>query len=113
MNERKMKKIQSILAALLFLVGAQLGQAYTINDRGIKGSGTLEDPYLINSAEDWKIMSIFQSGNVAGASDINLTGKYVKLTADISVGDYMLGADHPFRGIFDGNGHTVTCRSGE
>lgn len=110
MNERKMKKIQSILAALLFLVGAQLGQAYTINDRGIKGSGTLEDPYLINSAEDWKIMSIFQSGNVAGASDINLTGKYVKLTADISVGDYMLGADNPFRGIFDGNGHTVTYR---
>lgn len=110
MNERKMKKIQSILAALLLLVGAQLGQAYTINDRGIKGSGTLEDPYLINSAEDWRIMSIFQSGNVAGASDINLTGKYVKLTADISVGDYMLGADNPFRGIFDGNGHTVTYR---
>jgi len=110
MKERKMKKIQSILAALLFLVGAQLGQAYTINDRGIKGSGTLEDPYLINSAEDWKIMSIFQSGNVAGASDINLTGKYVKLTADISVGEYMLGADNPFRGIFDGNGHTVTYR---
>lgn len=108
MKERKMKKIQSILAALLFLVGAQLGQAYTINDSGIKGSGTLEDPYLINSAEDWKIMSIFQSGNVAGASDINLTGKYVKLTADISVGEYMLGADNPFRGIFDGNGHTVT-----
>lgn len=105
-----MKKIQSILAALLLLVGAQLGQAYTINDRGIKGSGTLEDPYLINSAEDWKIMSIFQSGNVAGASDINLTGKYVKLTADISVGEYMLGADNPFRGIFDGNGHTVTYR---
>ena len=110
MKERKMKKIQSILAALLFLVGTQLGQAYTINDRGIKGSGTLEDPYLINSAEDWKIMSIFQSGNVAGASDINLTGKYVKLTADISVGEYMLGADNPFRGIFDGNGHTVTYR---
>ena len=110
MNERKMKKIQSILAALLFLVGAQFGQAYTINDRGIKGSGTLEDPYLINSAEDWKIMSIFQSGNLSGASDINLTGKYVKLTADISVGDYMLGADNPFRGIFDGNGHTVTYR---
>ncbi len=105
-----MKKIKFILAALLFLVGAQLGQAYTINDRGIKGSGTLEDPYLINSAEDWKIMSIFQSGNVAGASDINLTGKYVKLTADISVGEYMLGADNPFRGIFDGNGHTVTYR---
>ncbi|MBE6223556.1 MAG: hypothetical protein E7125_08935 [Bacteroidales bacterium] len=55
-------------------------------------------------------MSIFQSGNVAGASDINLTGKYVKLTADISVGEYMLGADNPFRGIFDGNGHTVTYR---
>ncbi len=105
-----MNKIKFILAALLFLVGTQLGQAYTINDRGIKGSGTLEDPYLINSAEDWKIMSIFQSGNVAGASDINLTGKYVKLTADISVGEYMLGADNPFRGIFDGNGHTVTYR---
>ena len=103
-----MKKIQSILAVLLFMVGAQVGQAYTINDRGIKGSGTLEDPYLINSAADWQIMSLFQTGDGAGDSDVNLTGKYIKLTADISVGEYMLGADLPFRGIFDGNGHTVT-----
>ena len=70
------------------------------------GSGTSSDPYLITSEADWNTLAT----NVnAGTS---YSGKYFKLTADITVTE-MVGTDsHRFSGIFIGDGHTLTFNKG-
>ena len=72
-----------------------------------QGTGTEEDPYLISSADDW---NKFAHNVTYGRS---YSGKYVKLTNDISVttmaGGYQADDNYqPFSGTFDGDGHTLT-----
>ena len=103
---KNMKKIQFLLAALLLVLGAQRTFAYD-------GNGTADNPYLIKSASDWKQLyedSFYEKTDHAG--------KYFRLVADISVEDGYLydnvvgwDSDYPFRGIFDGDGHTLTFTS--
>ena len=69
------------------------------------GSGTVEDPYLINTAEQM---------NAIGAEP-NDWDKHFRLMADIDLKDFggssfnLIGsASHPFKGVFDGNGHTIS-----
>lgn len=99
-----MKKIQFLLAALLLVMGAQRAFAYD-------GYGTEDNPYLIKSASDWKQL-------YKDCLDNSFEGKYFRLVADISViddyyNDNVIGwsATHPFRGVFDGDGHTLTFKS--
>ena len=74
----------------------------------LAGEGTAESPYLIGSNVDWCMFA----NNVNSGTD-NYSGKYVQLTADISV-SVMVGEseEHSFRGIFDGDGHTLTFNKG-
>ena len=81
----------------------------------IQGNGTESNPYLIGTARQWTAFA-------NKVNDINngdtYEGKYVKLTADINIGNVMVGtitADgnnitggRQFKGCFDGNGHTIT-----
>lgn len=99
-----MKKIQFLLAALLLVMGAQRAFAYD-------GYGTEDNPYLIKSASDWKQLYEDCWYN-------SFEGKYFRLVADISViddyyNDNVIGwsASYPFRGVFDGDGHTLTFTS--
>ncbi|MHC4648583.1 MAG: hypothetical protein ACYTBJ_24265 [Planctomycetota bacterium] len=74
------------------------------------GSGTAEDPYQIATAADM---------NAIG-TDSNDWDKHFKLTADIDLSAYtgeefnligyysVSGANEPFTGVFDGNGHTIS-----
>lgn len=69
------------------------------------GSGTAEDPYLINTAGQM---------NTIG-TEPNDWDKHFKLMADIDLKDLggssfnLIGdASHPFKGVFDGNGHTIS-----
>lgn len=73
-----------------------------------QGAGTEADPYLISSTDDWNDF----------ANSVNhgytFSGKYVKLTNDISVsipaGDRVSDSDNkPFSGTFLGDGHTITA----
>ncbi|MHC4439608.1 MAG: GLUG motif-containing protein [Planctomycetota bacterium] len=65
------------------------------------GSGTAEDPYLISSAEQM---------NAVGAEP-NDWDKHFRLVADIDLGGFggssfnLIGT---FKGVFDGNGHTIS-----
>jgi len=69
------------------------------------GSGSVNNPYLISTAEDMN-----QIGH-----DPNDWDKHFKLTADINLCAYSgtqfnrIGTDdaHPFSGVFDGNWHTI------
>ncbi len=101
-----MKKIQFLLAALLLVMGAQ--HAFADNYEGL---GTEDNPYLIKSASDWTQL-------YKDCLDDTFEGKYFRLVADISViddyyNDNVIGwsATHPFSGVFDGDGHTLTFKS--
>ena len=74
----------------------------------LEGQGTAESPYLIGNNVDW---CMFASTVNSGTNDYN--GKYLKLTADISVSMMVGESDaHSFRGTFLGNGHTLTFNKG-
>lgn len=75
--------------------------------QNISGTGTEADPYLITSAEDWNLFAKSVGGG------IDYYGKYVKLTNNITIST-MVGVcdesgDRPFRGIFEGDNHTLTA----
>lgn len=72
----------------------------------LKGSGTEEDPYLIENTEDWN--NVCHNVRV-GASYQNL---YFRQTNDITVSQMIGVSINPFRGIYDGDGHTLTFNGG-
>ena len=75
------------------------------------GDGTAESPYLIENEQDW--IDLSRNVNLCGETFVD---KFFRLDADISVSK-MVGSsdDRSFRGVFDGNGHTlnVTINDGE
>lgn len=75
--------------------------------QNISGTGTKDEPYLINTTDDWNLFAKSVEGG------IDYYKKYVKLTNDITIST-MVGVcdesgDRPFRGIFDGDNHTLTA----
>lgn len=71
------------------------------------GAGTVADPYLISSADEWNNLA-----NQVAAGN-TYSGKFFRQTANISV-TTMVGAGawenptNPFSGTYDGDGHTLT-----
>ena len=81
---------------------------------GLHGSGTAEDPYLINDIDE---LIWFRDEVDKQASDgsTQYTGKYIKLTSDIDLAGInwnpigSMSGDHgSFKGIFDGGNHTIS-----
>ena len=69
------------------------------------GTGTQGDPYVIHTAKGWDTFcEMF--GTSAAPNDFN--NVYVKLGNDISVTTMAGTSEHPFKGHFDGGGHTMT-----
>ena len=68
----------------------------------LDGTGTELDPYLISSKADWVLFAL----NISNGN--SYSGQHVKLTSDIDVITMAGTTDHPFQGIFDGGGHTLT-----
>ena len=96
-----MKKIQIILTALLAFA--------TISSYAdeLPGGGTLNNPYTISSKSQW---NTFIENLTDG--ETSYKGKYIRLMADITVTQFVDDGeiDHysSFKGIFDGNGHSIT-----
>jgi len=73
----------------------------------LPGTGTVDEPYLINSAANWNQFAV----NVASGMDYS--GKYVKLNANINVTSMVGTSEHPFKGIFLGHdNYTLTFTAG-
>lgn len=88
---------------LLLVMFATIGAR--ADEGTLSGSGTAADPYLIGSDADWETFVSYI--NDKGG---NYRYKNYKLTADIHVTS-MVGKNddtNAFKGIFDGNGHTMT-----
>ncbi len=76
---------------------------------GLEGEGSVDSPYLIDTLDELKW---FRDDVNAGNT---YSGKYVKLTADINLGNEewtpignMNLDKNGFRGIFDGDNHTIS-----
>lgn len=120
-NTQHTRPIRRILAAILSLAllltftplsGMVSLTASALSPYGHQGSGTADDPYLIATAAQWKnfakdMVNIETNNPIYG-------DKYYKLDADITVETddttavFAGNSTCPFRGHFDGNGHTLT-----
>ena len=67
------------------------------------GQGTEQNPYRINSREEWA------AACEDVANGVELSGKFVALNNDIKVYQMMGTKLNPFSGTFDGYGHTLTA----
>ena len=67
------------------------------------GSGTAADPYRIADTWDWNVLADL----VAGGEDT--AGKHYLLLSNIVASASIGTAEHPFAGVFDGGGHTLTA----
>lgn len=73
-------------------------------EKQLSGSGTQNDPYMINSDDDWSSFAFFINNN-----NSTYSGKYYRLGNDINVSTMAaISQDQAFRGTFDGDGHTMT-----
>ncbi len=69
---------------------------------GFLGAGSEDDPYQISSSGDWALLA------QKVESGANLSGKHFGLMNDLTVTSMIGSSAHPFSGIFDGRGHTLT-----
>lgn len=107
MNSRKMKTVKQITTKGLVMTLFVL--IFTTTSKAqFYGCGTASDPFLINNAEDWTILT--DNINIYGVG----SDAYYKLTADITLGSEaepittIVGDDyHAFKGEFDGDFHTI------
>lgn len=91
-----MKKISTWVLLLLLFPVAIYGQTWP-------GDGTVSSPYQISSAEDMQALA----DEVKNGSDFS--GEYFTVQQDISGISSVIGSlETPFKGIFDGNKHTLT-----
>ncbi len=86
----------------------------TVIVAGLKGEGTAASPFLINNVDD---LVWFQKkvDELAADGSTQFAGKYFKLTADINLADInwnpigSMSGDHgSFKGVFDGDNHTIS-----
>ncbi len=77
----------------------------TEGDGEIVGSGTENDPYIID--EEWKFIEF--TGNLLSGNDYS--GKYFVQTRDLNLADEEdypgVGKDSTFAGVYDGNGYKI------
>ncbi len=74
----------------------------------IDGTGTEDDPYLISNTDQWGTFAAYVNNGTN-----NYSGKFVQLTADISVSEMVGNREaNSFQGTFIGNNHTLTFTKG-
>ena len=71
-------------------------------DQILEGSGSTNDPYLIASGDDWDLLANYLSFGY------DTDGLHFRQTADLSVTNTLGAEGSPFKGLYDGGGHTLT-----
>lgn len=92
-------RLRTIFVTVLATIALIVGQ--TAWAQSLSGSGTEDDPWVINSTNDWNTF--------AGSSSFWGSDMFVKLAADITVCRTVgTSASNCFKGSFNGGGHTLT-----
>ena len=93
-------RITDIIGTVLLAI------ALTITAFAYSGNGTSQDPYIIESYEDFCNISVEINNG-----DTSLAASHIKLNASIDFSDkdfLPIGtAENPFTGVFDGNGYSL------
>lgn len=76
-------------------------EAFRVNATYVGDLGTEDCPIQIYTPAMWDVMGEFVEAGT--------TGIHAQLMADIKVTTMIGSSSQPFSGIFDGNGHTITC----
>lgn len=103
------------VSAVVINVGAASGASVwngTSVSSSLSGSGTKNDPYLIQSAADLKYLANAVNANHNGSGGNTFAGKYIKQTVDIDLGNHKwipIGYREMavFQGVYDGDGHSI------
>jgi uncharacterized repeat protein (TIGR02543 family) len=112
MKKSKLKSILAIMLSLALMLGLIPADGIVTTAEAaaaFNGEGTETNPYLIESIIDWNNFAGYINN---GTSPYAAANVYYKLTADIGTTNpviTMVGntATHPFKGVFNGNGHTL------
>ena len=109
-SEAAVNGTNAVLLAKGYVFGEPNEEGYYSLEKGLKGKGTEEAPYLINTVED---LIFFRDSVNAGETKYNAPGVYVALNADIDMSDATWergigdGINATYDGIFDGQNHTI------
>ena len=97
-------QVQAYSTLTIYQNGALCNGTYYRPIATHSGTGTEEDPYLINDEFEWRSFAAYvNNGN-------NYSGKFVRLTDDITASKTVgQRDDNPFSGTFLGNNHTITA----
>ena len=95
---------------------------FSLEEPTLSGSGTAEDPWQINSAEDYQLVydqvargHSYEGEYLKQTADITLPGGWnpIGVLIDPAKSSIEAGANlYPFSGTLDGGGHTLTVPSG-
>lgn len=96
-------KVGRTVKKLIILLLTLVTQGTRVTGTDFPGSGTVENPYRVSSAEDWNYLAEqVNAGN-------SYSEKFFRLMEDISVTTMIGGGEgHAFSGTFDGYGHKLT-----
>lgn len=98
--------VLTMILSMLVVTTSAAAWDGTSASASLKGEGTADSPYLVESAEDLKYIQVqVNEGN-------KFEGKYFKQTADIDLGNKEWApigerTAKPFIGLYDGNGYKI------
>ena len=75
----------------------------TLHAIAAAGEGTAEQPYTVTRADHWDTLAGFVADDT-----LDTAGKHFRLNESISVSTMLGALGHPFSGIFDGDGKTLS-----
>ena len=97
-------QVQAYSTLTIYQNGALCNGTYYRTIATHSGTGTEEEPFLINDEFEWRSFAAYVNGGNT------YKDKFVKLNGDIEVTDMVgLRDDKPFSGTFLGGGHTITA----
>lgn len=103
--EAELQALSDYCEARVQWMSENLPVLYETSLLSLEGSGSQEDPYLINSEEDFLL---FTNKMLSGATYEN---RYIKQTADLDMSQSPsyngAGKSANFKGVYDGGGHTI------
>ena len=93
---------------VIFGYSGSTAETYAVNNRitfralpALSGTGSPDDPWLIETADHWATAVNVVNQGWPGDTCFRLAG-------EITVSSVMGSPEHPFTGVFDGGGHTLT-----
>ncbi len=97
------------ISVIITITAYAAEEAFLSADGFAAGRGTVDDPYIISSQEELRLVEEY------GCGDRGI-GVYFKIGNDLNeeLSAVCIGSeDNPFEGVFDGSSHEITAYSGE